>query len=92
LAYRGNIRYGNIPEIEITRKESIEAILYTARKKQYFIDLSQQTRNEGNSWMFDRMYQTYLHSTGPYEINYIPRNQYDGILFIDTVTRPEFVY
>ena len=92
LAYRGRINYGNVVEIEITKPESIEAILYNARKKQYFIDLSQQTQNEGNSWMFNEMFQSYLHSTGTYQINYIPRDQYDAIIFIDTVTQPEYIY
>ena len=92
LAYRGHINYGQIQDITITRDECIEAILYHARKKYFFIDFSQQIEVEGNSWIFQPITQTYIHRNNPCDIRYIPKDQYDAILFIDTVSEPEYVY
>jgi len=91
LSYRGTINYGVIDEIRITKPESIEAILYYARKKYYFLDLSQQIQSDGNSWIFNVISQKYLHSSGEYEIKYIPRDQFDAIFFIDTVSEPIYI-
>jgi len=91
LSYRGTINYGVIDEIRITKPESIEAILYYGRKKYFFIDLSQQVQNDANSWMFNIISQKYLHSTGAYEIKYIPKDQFDAIFFIDTVSEPIYI-
>ena len=81
LAYRGYINYGLVQNIYITENECIEAILYQARKKYFFVDFSQQIEVTGNSWMFHPVTQTYIHLTKPCDIQYIPREQYDGILF-----------
>ncbi len=45
LAYRGRINYGNVVEIEITKPESIEAILYNARKEFYSLERLRGTGN-----------------------------------------------
>jgi len=92
LAYRGIIRYGEIYRISITDPECIEAILYRAMKKHYIIDISRQSMQEGNNWMFQYTTQSYLHGTGAYRISYIPRHQYDAIFFIDTVSKPVYFY
>ncbi len=92
LAYRGHINYGKVQDIIITKDECIEAILYHARKKHFFIDLSQQTEVKGNSWIFQQVTQSYIHRNDPCDIQYIPKDQYDAILFIDTVSEPEYVY
>jgi erythromycin esterase-like protein len=91
LAYRGHINYGAVQDIKITRDESIEAILYNARKKYFFLDFSQQIQNEGNSWIFQPITQTYIHRISPCDIQYVPRQQYDAIIFIDTVSEPEYL-
>ena len=92
LSYRGLINYGVIDEIRITQSESIESILYQGRKKHFFLDISQQIQNSANNWMFRLVLQKYLHSTGAYDIKYIPRNQFDAIFFIDTVSEPIYIY
>ena len=92
LSYRGTINYGVIDEIKTTRNESVEAILYQARKKYFFIDISQQLQSPATSWMFVPVLQQYLHGTGAYDIKYIPRNQYDAIFFIDTASQPVYIY
>ena len=92
LAYRGYINYGAVQYIDIVKAESIEAILYQARKKYFFIDFSQQVKVDGNSWILQPITQFYIHRASPYDCRYIPEDQYDGILFIDTVSEPEYVY
>jgi erythromycin esterase len=92
LAYRGHINYGQVQDITITKDECIEATLYHARKEYFFIDFSQQLKEKGNSWIFQPVSQTYIHRNGPFDIQYIPKDQYDAILFIDTISEPEYVY
>ncbi len=92
LSYRGTINYGVIDEIKTTQNESVEAILYQARKKYFFIDISQQQQSPATSWMFVPVLQQYLHGTGAYDIRYIPRDQYDAIFFIDTASQPVYIY
>lgn len=92
LSYRGRINYGAVSEIKIRRDESVEAILYHARKKQFFLNLSDQEKTIGNSWIFQPTFQLYLHRSGEYEIKYIPKNQYDAYLYIDTVSEPQYIY
>ena len=93
LAYRGRINYGQVQNLVFKRDNCIEAILYNARKNYFFLDTSQQIQNEGNSWIFQPVYQSYIHrDAGMYDIIYIPREQFDGILFIDTVSQPEYLY
>jgi erythromycin esterase len=92
LAYRGQINYGPVQEIQINKANSIEAILYNSRKKHMFLDLSQQVQTEGNRWMFQSTYQSYIHSrVGQFDIRYTPRNQFDALIFIDTVSQPHFL-
>lgn len=92
LSYRGHINYGQVQDITITKDECIEAILYHARKNYFFVDFSQQTEVKGNSWIFQPVTQTFIHRNNPCDIQYIPKDQYDAILFIDTVSEPEYVY
>jgi erythromycin esterase len=92
LSYRGHINYGLVQDITITEDECIEAILYQARKRYFFIDFSQQIEVRGNSWIFRPVTQTFIHRNNPCDIQYIPKDQYDAILFIDTVSEPEYVY
>ena len=98
FSYRGSvyagegIYAGGIIQIEITRPNSLEAILYNSRKKYCYIDLSNQIENEGNGWMFYKTSQIYLHSDGIYTIFYKAKEQYDGILFIDTENPPNFIW
>ena len=92
ISYRGEINYGAVSEIKITRGESIEAILYYARKRHYFLNLSDQGKVDGNSWIFLPTFQLYLHRAGEYDIKYIPKAQYDACLYIDTVSEPQYFH
>jgi hypothetical protein len=43
---------------------------------------------KGNEWLFQLTRQTYHHRSGNYYIWYAPRDQYDAIVFVDTVNPP----
>ncbi len=68
---------------------SIESILYRPRKRYLFVDMLNQNQSYGNSWMFTRITGLVW---GTSAIELIPRDQYDGILFIDTVSMPDYYY
>jgi erythromycin esterase len=92
LGYRGSVsQYGDIQPVAITHHEGIEAILYRGRRKHFLVDLSRVSEQPGNSWMFEEVPQTYLHRSGNYDIQYVPRDQCDAVIFIDTLSPPNFV-
>jgi erythromycin esterase len=67
---------------------SIEALFYTVRKRWTFVDMRGAPRSAGTEWMYDR----YL--AKEWGVNYhriVPRDQFDGILFIDTVHPPDYI-
>lgn len=64
---------------------SLESILYRARKRQLFVDLSRQERTPGTEWMFE---PTVAHAWGVRPESQVLRDQYDGILFVDTTNPP----
>jgi len=66
---------------------SLEATLYRARKQWTFIDMLSQSRTAANSWMFDPIPAK---EWGTQEVRFVPRAQFDGILFIDTVNPPQY--
>jgi erythromycin esterase len=97
FSYRGSVYAGQgiypegIIQIDITLTNSLEAILYNTRKRYCYFDLSQQIQNEGNGWMFNNVGQSILHRSGVYRIFYKPKEQFDGILFIDTEKPPDYL-
>lgn len=88
--YRGQARWNSGQIYDITRAStgSLESIMYQTRKKYVFVDMLHQAETPGNSWMFQ--FITAL-SWGTYANEMVLRNQYDGILFIDTVTPPDYI-
>jgi len=89
LSFEGKIRLSEkIQPLNFYIPECIEAILYYSNKDICLVDLSQQTFTEGCSWMFQKLNQTYWHRNGNYNIYYIPKQQFDAILFIKTVSPP----
>jgi erythromycin esterase len=93
LMYRGVIDLsGRHSTVSITTPESIEAILYRARLRHFFLEIGTQQQVEGNEWLFQFTQQTYHHRNGNYYIWYVPRDQYDAIVFVDTVNPPSFIY
>ncbi len=87
--YRGRAAYNNrdIYTIPTPYPNSLEAICYRARCKFLFVDMLNEQLNTGNSWMFERIY---ARGWGTFNYIMILRDQYDGILFIDTVNPPSY--
>lgn len=67
---------------------SLESVFYCTRRKYCFVDLLHQQQEPGNSWMFE----VFLAKTwGLDEVSMVPRDEYDAILFIDTVHPPDYL-
>ncbi len=88
--YRGEAasNFGSTYDIAPASPGSLESIFYKARLKHLFVDMLGQEQNAGNAWMFSNIP---VKSWGQYDINLVPRDQNDGILFIDTVQAPLFI-
>lgn len=69
-------------------KGSIEDILSTKNKPYTFIDMRNRQNERGNSWMFEPRIG---YSWGVMQESFVPRDQYDGILLIDKVSKPHYV-
>jgi erythromycin esterase len=66
---------------------SLESILYRARKRWTFVDFSTRASGAGTSWMFQ---PTRSMSWGSFPETIVPREFYDGVLFIDTTSPPSY--
>ena len=88
--YRGSAAYNNrdIYNIPTPYPNSLEAICYRARCKFLFVDMLNEQLNPGNSRMFEEIF---ARGWGKYHYPMILRDQYDGILFIDTVHPPNYL-
>lgn len=67
---------------------SLESILYRARRRWTFVDFSSQTNGPGTAWMFQTIP---VRSWGLNDETVRPRDFYDGVLFIHTVTPPPYL-
>ncbi|RRJ65047.1 erythromycin esterase [Paenibacillus oralis] len=67
---------------------SVESILSAAKTPFTFIDLRYQSRERGNSWMFE---PRFAYSWGIIPESLVPRDQYDGLLLIDGVNPPQYL-
>jgi erythromycin esterase len=66
----------------------LESVLFQPRIKHLFVDLLHRDRVPENSWMFQ---QITVMRWGKYAEELVPRDQYSGIVFIDTVNPPDYV-
>ena len=82
--------YGwDIINVEIpTTSNSLETILYHARKKAFFIDLLNHPCEKGNEWMY---YTITAKSSGFADEEMIIKDEYDGIIFIDSSSVPDYL-
>lgn len=87
--YRGEAAWNNqeIYSISTHSTDSLEAIGYQARLRLFFLDMLYREQVPGNSWMF---IETESKRWGTYAMDSILRDQYDGIIFIDTVHPPAY--
>lgn len=67
---------------------SLESILYRARRRWMFVDFSTRADAPGTSWIFR---STASRSWGVNAETIVPRDFYDGVLFIHTATPPPYV-
>ncbi|CAH0120463.1 hypothetical protein PAE9249_02982 [Paenibacillus sp. CECT 9249] len=67
---------------------SLEAIMKLAGRDAVFVDMKHQRPNVGNAWMFTPRKSLYW---GMLEETFVPRNQYDGIIWIDTAHLPDYI-
>ena len=88
--YRGHATLNDRSLYEITPvvAGSLESILHRPLKKYLFVDLAGQSRNDGTAWMFEPITAK---SWGRTPKTMTLRDQYDGILFVDTTTPPEYL-
>ena len=73
---------------------TLERLLSDAGSPQLFVDLLHQSRSNGTRWMFEPMLSRDASISGPQAmlpVLIVPRDQYDGLLFIDRVSAPRFI-
>ncbi len=89
---RGETTSGkNIEIIDVelpSTSNSLEAILYHLRKIHLFIDVLIHPYNDGNKWMYHTI-STKI--SGYVDEEMIIKNEYDGIIFIDTSSVPDYL-
>ena len=68
--------------------DSMEWVMANGGSPSLFMDFLHQSRGDGNSWMFQ---STLQREWGVNSFRMIPRDQYDGVLFIDTVQSPSYI-
>jgi erythromycin esterase len=67
---------------------SMEWVMANAGPSALFVDFLRQTSEPGNAWMFEPIV---AREWGTLPLLLIPRDQYDGVLFIDRVTSPSYL-
>lgn len=84
-AYRGTAadNGGELYEIPPAADGSLEALLHQAGADALFVDLSRAPRDPGTSWMDERITARY---NGTTPLPMILRQQYDAIVFVDSVS------
>jgi len=87
---RGKTKYKeSVIDVQLpVSSNSLEAILYHCRKKTLFVDLLHQQQCSGNKWMFNTITAKY---SGFANESMIIRNVYDGIIFIDSSSVPDYL-
>jgi erythromycin esterase len=67
---------------------SMEWVLASAGPPALFVDFLHQRRESGNAWMFQPVG---TREWGTERVAMVPRDQYDGVLFIDLVRSPAYL-
>ncbi len=90
--YRGEAvqNGGQVYSIDPATPGSLESILFSAGRRYLFVDLSNQEPVEGNRWMFlpIRVKEWGVDARSE---TIVPHDQYDGLIFIATVTPPHYI-
>lgn len=67
---------------------SVESVLYNARRHWMFVDLRGAETSAGTGWIDGTVT---ANAWGVNPVSMVPRTQYDGILFVHTVTPPRYL-
>ena len=67
---------------------SLASILYRSRKRWTFVDLEGAAPEAGSDWIDS---QVVAKTWGVNPLTIVPRDQYDGLLFVHTVTTPKYI-
>jgi erythromycin esterase len=87
---RGTAAYNNrqVYAVFSAFENSMEWVLAGAGASALFVDFLHQQRVEGNAWMFQ---PTWQREWGTIPFTMVPREQYDGVLFVDRVRAPSYL-
>ena len=92
---RGTVPGGrSLFTIDPAEPGTMERLLSDAGASQLFVDLLNQPRSDGTRWMYEPMLSRDAAISGPQAmlpVLIVPRDQYDGLLFIDRVSAPRFL-
>ena len=67
---------------------SMEGVLAAIGPPNLFVDFLRQSKAPGTEWFLDRIV---TREWGTSNVSMVPRDQYDGVLFIDSVLPPKYV-
>ena len=92
---RGTVPGGRtVFTIDAAEPGTLERLLSDAGASRLFVDMLSQPRNDGTRWMYEPMLSRDASISGPQAmlpVLIVPRDQYDGLLFIDRVSAPRFL-
>jgi erythromycin esterase len=88
--YRGSAAMNtrSIYPIAQMRSGSLESILHRAPWRYSFVDFTRAQRTSGSEWMWKKI-TAMSWGTNPEQM--VPRDEYDGVLFIDTTHPPQYI-
>lgn len=88
--YEGEIHTdtGQPYKIEKSPKKSLEDYMHQVRSPALFTNFSQLEKNSDNKWIFTK---TIFLESGTMPTLFVPRDQLDGALFVESVSTPEYL-
>lgn len=88
--YEGEIHTdtGQPYKIEKPPKKSLEDYMHQVQSPALFTDFSQLEKNSDNKWIFTK---TIFLESGTMPTLFVPRDQLDGALFVESVSPPEYL-
>ncbi|SFG84797.1 erythromycin esterase [Priestia megaterium] len=88
--YEGEIHTdtGQPYKIEKPPKKSLEDYMHQVQSPALFTDFSQLEKNSGNKWIFTK---TIFLESGTMPTLFVPRDQLDGALLVESVSPPEYL-
>ena len=92
---RGTVPGGRtVFTIDPAEPGTMERLLSDAGASRLFVDMLNEPAHDGTRWMYEPMLSRDASISGPQAmlpVLIVPRDQYDGLLFIDRVSAPRFL-